>query len=61
MLFRIVVMVLGGVCFLIAIMDLYGFAGFQIKSTWIKFIVYLVTVICGLLFFLFDIVDMIKK
>lgn len=58
--FRIIVMILGIISFLIAVMDIYSFAGFKITNNILKVIIYLICVICGLLFFTIDIYDWIK-
>ena len=57
MIFRIVVIAAGGISLLFSVMDIYKIGGFQMNSTIIKFIVYLVAVICGLLIFIIDLVD----
>lgn len=57
MFLRITVMVVGLLCFIIGALDVNEFKGFKIKNTFLKFIIYLLAVICGFLFWILDVVD----
>ena len=50
----ITVMIVGGIACLIAYMDLKNIRGFKIKNDIIRNILYLLVIVCGLIFFITD-------
>lgn len=56
--------IVGCIVYIIAVMDMDNIKGFKIKNHTIRYIIYFVVVVCGLLFFVLDIMDIyqwIKK